>query len=802
MLNKCEEATIGGLLHDIGKVIYRAGIGSGRHSESGCMWMSEFVDPKRNKDLLDCIKYHHAAELRKAAIAPDSPAYAVYIADNIAAGADRREIQDPEGNERPDEQPFQRTMPLSSIFNLMWGGDKKLAYPPANLDESAKYPGEPVPLTQDIYLQKAAELKGELAKLFSPEIEGEYINSLLTVMEHILSYVPSSTSTRELADISLYDHSKITAAVAAAISSYLEAKGVSSHKKALMDDEKQFMDEKAFIMFSCDFSGIQNFIYTIGSKSALKSLRSRSFFLELLMEYMMDELLQECGMSRANIIYSGGGHCYALLPNTEKTVHSLNRFDTAVNGWLLGQFRSSLYLACSWRECSGNDLRNDPAESSPYSALFRDLSLGIASKKVSRYSPAELTLLNSESFRDDGRECKICGVTDSLDPKEDICFWCDIFAKISNRLLREDVFAVVVGKDIPTQPCLPVPDIFGGGERFIVLPDYKQALKLEEEREALRVYSKNRTYTGFKYSTKIYMGDYSSGALFEELAEKAHGIDRIAVLRADDDDLGKAFISGFDRIGEGLARHEKDVYKSLSRTAGFSRQLSLFFKYHINSLLACKDDGVGYCSLGNGTDRNAGRNVIVVYSGGDDIFLVGSWDDVIEAAIDIRKSFLKFTAGGLTISAGIHVCQPKFPLYMSARLSAALEAKSKKLEGKDGITLFEDSGENTYKWEDFENKVMTKHHLLSSFLDTEDQDRGKAFLYRLLELMRRADDRINIARCAYMLARLAPSNNPRKEEAYREFSKKAFAWIRDPAARRELITAIHIYLYINRKKER
>ena len=77
MLNKCEEATIGGLLHDIGKVIYRAGIGSGRHSESGCMWMSEFVDPKRNKDLLDCIKYHHAAELRKAAIAPDSPAYAV-----------------------------------------------------------------------------------------------------------------------------------------------------------------------------------------------------------------------------------------------------------------------------------------------------------------------------------------------------------------------------------------------------------------------------------------------------------------------------------------------------------------------------------------------------------------------------------------------------------------------------------------------------------------------------------------------------------------------------------------------------
>ena len=30
----------------------------------------------------------------------------------------------------------------------------------------------------------------------------------------------------------------------------------------------------------------------------------------------MDELLDGCGLTRANIIYSGGGHCYLLLPNT------------------------------------------------------------------------------------------------------------------------------------------------------------------------------------------------------------------------------------------------------------------------------------------------------------------------------------------------------------------------------------------------------------------------------------------------------------------------------------------------------
>ena len=45
-------------------------------------------------------------------------------------------------------------------------------------------------------------------------ISEEYINSLLSILEANLMYVPSSTSKRELTDISLYDHVKMTAAVA------------------------------------------------------------------------------------------------------------------------------------------------------------------------------------------------------------------------------------------------------------------------------------------------------------------------------------------------------------------------------------------------------------------------------------------------------------------------------------------------------------------------------------------------------------------------------------------------------------
>lgn len=58
-----------------------------------------------------------------------------------------------------------------------------------------------------------------------------------------------------------------------------------------MEEAENFYNEKAFRMLSLDISGIQKFIYTIHSSGALKMLRSRSFYLEIMMEHMVDELL-------------------------------------------------------------------------------------------------------------------------------------------------------------------------------------------------------------------------------------------------------------------------------------------------------------------------------------------------------------------------------------------------------------------------------------------------------------------------------------------------------------------------------
>ena len=45
--------------------------------------------------------------------------------------------------------------------------------------------------------------------------------------------------------------------------------------------------------------------------------------------------------------------------------------------------------------------------------------------------------------------------------------------------------------------------------------------------------------------------------------------------------------------------------------------------------------------------------ITTIYSGGDDLFLIGAWDDIIEASVYINDKFKKFTLGKLTMSAGV-----------------------------------------------------------------------------------------------------------------------------------------------------
>lgn len=765
----------GCLMHDIGKPVLRAGGQSGDHSRQGYEYLKRIWNGER--DILDCVCLHHAASLRAAPPDEGSIAWIACIADNISAAADRRSAD-------TEESGFKRYLPLAPIFTHMNGEHAGRAVPPYPQSGELRMPLSGTAELNAAQYQSAVDaLAPRLAEL--PRSE-EWLDSLLCLLESYLSPFPSSTNTAESPDISLYDHLKITAAVGICISEYLFAAGRRDFKTQLFDNEKSFMDEKAFLLYSADFSGIQKFIYTVASEKALRSLRSRSFFLELAMEHYADELLAACGVGRTNLLYTGGGHCYMLLPNTAEVKTTVTSWNKRFNDWLSEQFGISLFLAHGFTECSGNELIDRPAESSPYRQMFRRVSSELARHKLHRYDAAALRKLNS-SRANGGRECKICGRMDTL--ADDRCEWCRKFAELSDKIQNCGIYFVSSDSSEPYDLSLPSVD----SAAYITFMNEKTARsRIDDGGAVTRIYSKNRAYTGLKYSTRIYVGDYAYSNSIEELAHESAGVKRIGVCRMDVDDLGKAFVSGFERQDRSIAE-ERQHFITISRTAAFSRQMSLFFKCYINEILSGR--------FGSRPELA----VTVVYSGGDDVFLLGAWNDVIEASLRIHKDFTEFSCGALTISSGLALVGEHYPVRLSANDSGRLEELAKDEPSKNSICVFDK--EHVYGWNTFINDVIgEKKAALDAFFSLNNQERGTAFLYRMLELLRLAQDkndgRLHLARYAYLLARLEPPRSSPAFKAYRAFADKMYKWALNENDRAELITAIYIYVYENRKVDK
>ncbi|NTW89082.1 MAG: hypothetical protein HGB26_08220, partial [Desulfobulbaceae bacterium] len=170
-------------------------------------------------------------------------------------------------------------------------------------------------------------------------------------------------------------------------------------------------------------------------------------------------------------------------------------------------------------------------------------------------------------------------------------------------------------------------------------------------------------------------------ATFQGLAASACGADLIGALRMDVDNLGDMF----------------SKIENMAMLSTHSRMLNLFFKVYLNKICGCRNTDI--LDKEKAKDRDwgkPGRNVSVIYSGGDDLFIVGAWDDAIELAFDIQHKFEQFTHGQ-RISGGLTVHKPKFPLYQMAQWSAEAEsfAKHDKESGessplKNRIALFYD----------------------------------------------------------------------------------------------------------------
>ena len=781
--------TIAALLHDVKDLVVRSESGNKHYTMfNGEMLKRLFglEDAEITEGILD----HSVDSLDKMSVAADSNAYIICQAEQIASAADQRNI---------DGEGWSENMlaPLQPVFDVLNGNVGDFHYEPNTIADSGKinYPSdEKKYFTCEQFRTMIQHLKGIVEKA---EWTGDYVNALLESLETELTYVPAFVGDNERMDISMFDHVRLTTALSGCIYDYLKDKNVTDYRKWLYEDASDFAEEKAFLLFSMDVSGIQDFIYTITTKNALRTLRARSFYLEIMMQHITDLLLNELELSRANLIYSGGGHCYMLLPNTKKVKSILDAFIRQANEWYLDHFQTALYIAGGYVECSGANLQNVPEGS--YSDIFRTVSRLQSEKKNARYAAQDIIRLNNGKEKEYDRECSVCKrighivVTKDTDSDKETgkCPICSAMERLSWKILKAKKFLVISGEN---EKELPLP--FG----------YSLVTEASEADHVIRSYDINRTQHGKEAASKIWIGNYSSGETFEEFAKGAAGINRIGILRADVDNLGHAFVAGF--------RNDKnhDRYVTISRTSVLSRQLSLFFKYYINDILSNPQ----YTLDGHPKEK---RKAAIVYSGGDDLFIAGAWDDIVEFSIDLYHSFRAYTEGALTISAGIGIHEDSYPISVIADEVSEMEDRSKALPeqiignlhlpSKNAVTLLEDGcshngiSDGTYAWEELEDEVLgKKFKTIYEFFESYE-DRGKAFLYHMLELIRNKGDKINFARFVYLMSRLEPGSSAPKEKKmlYRAFSEKMCEWIRCDRDCRQLKTAINLYVYYKREEK-
>ncbi len=129
---------------------------------------------------------------------------------------------------------------------------------------------------------------------------------------------------------------------------------------------------------------------------------------------------------------------------------------------------------------------------------------------------------------------------------------------------------------------------------------------------------------------------------FEEYAGNTY----LGVLRMDVDGLGKRFIDGFD---------------SIEKYQDFSNKLVDFFEKEVKKIWFEPD----YKDFIN-----------VIYAGGDDLFIVGRWDKTIAIAQRIHYE-VENRFDGISISGGVAIVKPKFPIAKAAEMAGDAEDAAK-----------------------------------------------------------------------------------------------------------------------------
>lgn len=758
---------LGALLHDIGKFIIRGRewkellrivkercestfgerdykrVYKYAHPPIGGVLLEKYL-PQKWQGAIEIVYSHHSPEdyLTKEKI---YLAEIVQLADFLSA------------TEREKEEA-ETIQTLLSIFPYLYKQNNNKQ----NNEREASYfyPLAPLSFAKDIIFPQP-QMKGDYTNLwnqFIKEFEGlqqlagdflTYFNSCYYLLMKYTWCMPGAYYEAE-PDISLFSHLKTTSAIAACLyrnkideaklekllnaftklSEELkeEFKKAKKFKKAKEDiklkdvlenamkkltiEEKRCLEEEAFVLIEGDISGLQDFLYTLTSKGVAKGLRGRSFYLQMLTEVLSRRLLKELDLPLSNLLYTGGGHFFILAHSIPE--EEFKRIKERIAEKLFAIFKGELYVALAKIPLCYKDFFY-------FAPKWQEVSREIEKAKLHRFSELGYKPFEPEGIGGTKPTCDVCHSEDVLIKRDEreLCLLCAHLEDLGRELAEANYLLIS-----EVEEGLPKEELKHWQKAFTQLGFWIALCKKEEEipqgfkGEVLRLGDTNfldnallktlkdkeaNPSLGFYFLANVTPWKGKEIADFESIAEESEGISRLGILRMDIDNLGNLFKEGLPK-----------AKRTISHVSTLSFFLRLFFEGYIKEI--CKEYNP---SMSN---REGKDKVYVIYSGGDDLFIVSSWDISPLLAIRIKEEFTEFTKNPeVTISGGISLIPQKFPLYRSAEIAkeALDRAKKREEEGKVvkngidflGITLSWEEINETWKIREKLEKIVKEENV-------------------------------------------------------------------------------------------
>ncbi|HSV95461.1 MAG TPA: type III-A CRISPR-associated protein Cas10/Csm1 [Spirochaetota bacterium] len=716
MNNDNYEVLLAALLHDIGKFKQRACGGrepSGfpvemegiilpkaqgqRYSHRHALWTFHFferefagVDLPRGLDrnrIRDLASRHHNS----------SNEYERFIerADRLSAAGDR--LTD-------DRAHYERSeylkKPLAPVFPLVsLGGNptpaRDYSYPLLPLDGRGIFP---VKGKGGASLEKeyGALWDGFTAGLASLPGDGsapeQFTQTLVSLLERFTWCIPSATNDK-YCDISLYDHAVTTASIALVLKLYAEGGGADS-------------DEKPFLFFGADLSGIQQFIFQNQRESfrgSAKVIRGRSFYVAVTAQAYFLALCDALGIPPFTRLLDSGGKFTMVLPNLPGFRERAERFFARADEWFFMRFHGEFTVVHDLSVTAGEDEMGQKK----FCELVSRINFNLAQAKSAKFSfilkRGECVIPVEYSERE---LCRACGrFPKNSDAENARCDHCDELFTLGEGLTRNTVleFRRSGGGHV---------HFFDGAIGVSLGPAGRAS-------GAFLSYSLTDSGDGmpvFHLNAHVPRKTDGGTMSFEEIAEAAvrpdkikdretrAGVDLLAYIKIDVDNLGNIFGFGIDEL-------------SVSRYVSLSRMLHLFFNLVVKNILVERFP-----------------EFYTVLSGGDDLFVIGPWDRCTDFLDEVQRSFESFVCDNPDVhfSAGVVLQHPRFPMSKAAGLTdrAIDEAKD---GGRNRVHFITGMGYDEMR------EMAEKAQWLKERARDVNSRIGHAFLYRLLKYVRMAE---------------------------------------------------------------